>query len=173
MTSSATDQKLVPLSALFADFDGEIAATRRMLERFPSEHADWKPHEKSMTLGRLASHVAELPQFLTSIATKPEFNAKVDSFVRVNERTADGLVQAFDRFAAEARAALDALDPATLDDDWRARSGDQVWVSGQRNQLLRRMGTSHITHHRGQLSVYYRLLGVPVPGMYGPSADEM
>lgn len=163
---------MIPIATLFADLEEELVATRRMLERFPDEHADWKPHEKSATLAQLATHVAELPQFGTAIATLPEWVAGVNKFDRVHARTREEILALHDRSAAIARDALAKLDPAALEHEWKMRMGDKVLVSGQRGPLIRRMLFSHIAHHRGQLSVYYRMLDVPVPGMFGPSADE-
>ena len=163
----------VPLAALFADFDAELALTRRLLERFPEEHADWKPHEKSMTLARLASHVAELPYFGEIIATKPEWNTTADGRVQpLVARTAEELLAGFDARAEKLRAGIRALQADRLGDEWRFRNGDVVFFGGKRGELLRRFFVSHTAHHRGQLSVYYRMLDVPVPGLYGPSADE-
>lgn len=162
----------IPVAMLFADLDTELAATRRMLERFPEEHADWKPHDKSMTLARLATHVAELPHFGTAIALKPEWNVEVDRFERRHGRTRAEILEIHDKAAVVAREALASLDAASLDHEWRMRKGDTVFLSGTRGPLLRRLLFSHVAHHRGQLSVYYRMLGIPVPGMYGPSADD-
>ena len=169
--ASATDT--IPMGMLFVDLEPELAATRKMLERFPSEHADWKPHAKSMSLFELATHVAELPAFGAAIASKPEWVAGVDKFERVMGRTPEELLAILDNAAEVCRRALGALDPQSLDHVWRMRKGDMVFVEGARGLLLRRLLFSHIAHHRGQLGVYYRMLDVPVPGMYGPTADGM
>lgn len=162
----------IPLSVLFADLEEELASTRRMLERFPDEHADWKPHEKSATLAQLATHVAELPQFGSAIASLPEWVVGVNKFDRVHARTRADILAIHEKSAAIAREALGRLDAAAIGHEWRMRMGDKVMFSGARGPLIRRMLFSHIAHHRGQLSVYYRMLGVPVPGMFGASADE-
>ena len=163
---------LIPIATLFADLEEEHANTRRMLERFPDEHADWKPHEKSTTLAALATHVAELPQFGSAIATKAGWTIGVDKFERVHARTRAEILALHDRSADIAREALAALDATSLTHEWQMKAGDKVVFGGPRGPLIRRMLFSHIAHHRGQLSVYYRLLGVPVPGMFGPSADD-
>jgi uncharacterized damage-inducible protein DinB len=170
-TTAAGSSDTIPVAMLFLDLEPELAATRRMLERFPAEHAAWKPHEKSMSLHELATHVAELPGFGAAIAAKPEWVAGVDKFERVLGRTADELLAIHEKAADGCRQALASLDAASLDHVWRMRRGDTVFLEGARGLLLRRLLFSHIAHHRGQLTVYYRMLGVPVPGLYGPSAD--
>jgi uncharacterized damage-inducible protein DinB len=169
MTATTTT---IPVAMLFEDLETELAATRRMLERFPDEHADWRPHAKSATLAELATHVAELPHFGTAIALKPEWNGVVDRFERRHGRTRAEILEIHDRSSEEVRKALASLDAGALGHEWRMRKGDMVFFTGTRGPLLRRMLFSHVAHHRGQLSVYYRMLGVPVPGMYGPSADD-
>ena len=161
----------ISIATLFIDFEPELAATRRMLERFPAEHADWKPHEKSSSLATLATHVAELPRFGAVIATKPEWVVGIDKFDRVHGRTAEELLSIHEKAADVCRQALASLDAASLEHVWRMRKGDAAFLEGPRALLLRRLLFGHISHHRGQLSVYYRMLGVPVPGMYGLSAD--
>lgn len=170
--SNASPAGTVPVTALFADLDEELAATRRLLERFPSEHADWRPHERSMTLGRLANHVAELPSFGRIMAGTPEFDLASTPYTPTTARTAAELLEVFDTRAAELRDVVASLDADALAATWRLRSGEMVFASGPRALLLRRLFVSHTAHHRGQLTVYYRLLGVPLPGMYGPTADE-
>lgn len=170
MTTSATH---VPVSALFADVDEELASTRRLLANFPDEHADWKPHEKSASLIDLAAHIATIPDLGQVIAEQPEWNAAEKPYVPPTARTRDELLALFDEKAEGMRRAISALDASMLDHQWRFRNGDIEYFGGQRGPLLRRFLVSHTAHHRGQLTVYYRMLGVPVPGLYGPSADEM
>lgn len=163
----------IPVSALFADLDVEFAATRKLLERFPDAHADWRPHERSMTLATLAGHVAELPGFGEAIAEAPEFDFARTPYVPPTARTAAELLALFDDSVASMKKTVATLDAEALMATWTLRAGDTVLVSGPRAELFRRLFMSHTAHHRGQLTVYYRLLGVPVPGMYGPTADEM
>jgi uncharacterized damage-inducible protein DinB len=165
-------QGVTPASLLFEDLDAELASTRRLLDRFPDEHADWRPHEKSGTLAQLAAHVAQLPNFGATIAELPELDMATRPPARPTARTRDEILALFDGNAERAKRAIDGLDYAAIDGTWRLRAGEQVYFSGKRGHLLRRFLLSHIAHHRGQLTVYYRLLGVPVPGMYGPSADD-
>ena len=168
---TAADRQL-PSDMLFADLADELAATRRMLERYPDEHADWRPHEKSMSLTELAAHLAELPHFGENIAQHPEFDFAKTPYVAPTARTRGEILELFDVTSAAAHEAIAALDSASLLANWTMRDGDVVYASGPRALYLRRFMISHIAHHRGQLTVYYRLLGVPVPGTYGPSADE-
>ena len=156
----------------FDDLEQELAATRRLLERFPAEHADFKPHEKSMSLAVLASHGATLPTFAQVMLATDEHDFAATPYNPEVGRTAEALVAMHDRAAASVREALAGATPERMGERWRLRAGDQVFIDDRRGKVLRQNLVSHIAHHRGQLTVYYRLLGVPVPGMYGPSADE-
>ncbi len=151
----------------------EFAATRRLLERYPEEHADWKPHEKSMSLVQLASHVADLPEFGRAILQDDDWDFETKPFSNATARTREEILALFEQRAREATAGLEALNGVTADAEWRLRKGDVVFFTGRRRPLVRRWMLYHMAHHRGQLTVYYRLLGIPVPGMFGPSADEM
>ncbi len=164
---------VVPVSALFGDLEDEFAGTRRMLERYPDDQdPTWAPHERSMGLLALAAHVASLPEFARVIAAQAEWNAADQPYVPPAASNRDELLALFDEKAEAARHAIASLDAAAMEDPWRMRNGDIVYFEGRRGALLRRFLISHTAHHRGQLSVYYRMLGVSVPGLYGPSADE-
>ena len=171
-TNTPTTARQLPLDTLFADLGEEFAATRRVLERYPEEHADWRPHEKSMSLAELAAHVASLPHFGEVIARSPVFDFATTPYVPPTARTRAEILELFDSHATAASESIDALDADSLLANWTMRAGETVYASGPRALYLRRFMISHIAHHRGQLTVYYRLLGVPVPGTYGPSADE-
>jgi uncharacterized damage-inducible protein DinB len=160
------------LDSHFDDLEAEFAATRRLLERFPAEHADWKPHEKSMALGALASHVATLPRFAMYMLAADEHDMAAGADRPPVGRTAAELVALFDASSAAARAAVAGAAHERLGDRWKLRMGEHVLLDDRRGKLLRQHLVSHAAHHRGQLTVYYRLLGVPVPGLYGPSADD-
>lgn len=163
----------VPVSALFSDLEDEFYGTRRMLERYPDDQDPaWAPHERSMGLLALAAHVASLPEFARVIAAQSEWNAAEQPYVPPAASNRDELLALFDEKAEAARRAIASLDAAAMEDRWRMRNGDIVYFEGKRGSLLRRFLISHTAHHRGQLSVYYRMLGVPVPGLYGPSADD-
>jgi len=157
------------------DFDVEMASTRRILERVPDEHFDWKPHPKSKTLGELASHVATIIGLQNIVIREDELN-----FLRPGARVLPPaaknraeLLDTFDRTVASVRESLASVaDDATWARPWALRRGEHTIFELPKVSAFRRLGLSHLVHHRGQLTVYLRLLDVPVPGMYGPSADE-
>ncbi len=157
---------------LLLDFDPEIANTRRTLERIPENDPQWKPHEKSMPIGRLALHVARLPQFCTQILTRPELNFATTKFPDLVFESTASLLSELERTSAEAKSHLTAASDDQLRKFWKLSLGDRVIVEGPRMNLYRTMFLNHLVHHRAQLGVYLRLLNIPVPGLYGPSADE-
>lgn len=157
---------------MFADLDAEFAATRRVLERYPQEHGAWKPHEKSMTLEQLARHVAGIPMLARIVLETDEFDRATTSFPTFTASSAAEMVALFERTSAALRDAVNATSAEALGREWKMRAGEQVFVSGQKAALVRRLGLTHLAHHRGQLTVYYRLLGVSVPSTHGPTADE-
>ena len=156
---------------LFADFDHELSTTRRFLERYPVGKGAWRPHEKSRPLGALATHVAAIPDRGRAIVETEELDVATLQ-PRPELESGEELVRFFDTNVAGLRAALAGADLAGLERLWTFRMGGQVLVQEPKRQLLRSMMMSHLIHHRAQLGVYYRLLGVPVPGAYGPTADE-
>jgi len=153
------------------EFDEEIPSTRRMLERVPEASFAWKPHEKSMTLGRLSSHIAELPARCSTIITTEEFVRQPGTAPWAASSTAE-LTQKLDTVSGEARAALVSLRDDQLSAIWSIKMGDRTIASLPRVMALRRVFMDHLIHHRAQLGVYLRLLDVAIPGTYGPSADE-
>lgn len=163
------------VQALLAEFDQEMRTTRRVLERVPDGKLDWKPHPKSMTLGALASHIAEM-------ATWGSITLQTDSldlnppggpgYQPTIHSTRDALVAAFDKNVGAARQALADASESTLGDGWTLLSGGKAYFTLPRAAVLRTFVLNHIIHHRGQLSVYLRENDVPVPSIYGPSADE-
>ncbi len=156
---------------LFGDFEYEVAATRRTLERFPEAHADWRPHAKSRTLAELASHVAGLGGRGADIINNDDRDLATAQRPPVL-RTARELVETFDQGVARSREALKTLDEARVTGTWTLRAGPRVLMQGPRRVMLRTTFLSHMAHHRAQLGVDYRLLDVPVPGVYGPTADD-
>ena len=161
-----------PADVMFGDLASELAATRRVLERVPDGHNDWRPHDKSMSLGRLATHLAELPQLPLLVLTTDELDwAKVPYDPKVLETTAERLA-VFDERAAKMQKELAKADWETIGKTWTMRQGNMIFQQNQKGILIRSAGVSHMAHHRAQLGVYLRLLGVPVPRVYGPSADE-
>ncbi|HEX4810311.1 MAG TPA: DinB family protein [Bryobacteraceae bacterium] len=157
---------------LIEDFDPEIASTRRTLQRIPENDPQWKPHDKSMPIGRLALHVARLPDFCTRILTTPELNLASEKFPDYVFQSTAHLVSELDRTTTEARSRLAAASDEDLQRNWKLSFGDRVIVDAPRMLLYRTMFLNHMVHHRAQLGVYLRLLNLPVPGLYGPSADE-
>lgn len=162
------------LSALLVeDFRDEAAATRRYLERVPEDRFDWKPHEKSMSLAQLAGHLAEAPGWIAGMAEDEFDMASLDEgyapFVPGNRAE---LLEALEKNVAVFEQVVADRDDAFLSADWTMRHGDAVLLSAPRHQAIRRTGIHHWIHHRGQLSVYLRELGVDVPPTYGPTADD-
>jgi uncharacterized damage-inducible protein DinB len=157
---------------ILAELQQEAATTRKMLERVPQDSFGWKPHEKSMALGQLAAHVANLfGTWLQSSLTKDEFDL-ADSKPS-KEETVPAILEAFDRHISEAVEILKTQSDEGLFNIWRLKRGGQVLFEMPRWVVVRSMVINHIIHHRGQLSVYLRLQNVPLPPVYGPTADEM
>ncbi|MBV8513943.1 MAG: hypothetical protein JO260_01460 [Acidobacteria bacterium] len=157
---------------LLIDYDAEIANTRRTLERIPENDPQWKPAEKSMPIGRLALHAARLPEFWSMIITTDELNLATAKFPDLKFQSTAHLLSELERTSAEAKSQLTAASDEQLKGEWRCLFGDREIVKGPRMVLYRTMFMNHLVHHRAQLGVYLRLLGIPVPGLYGPSADE-
>jgi uncharacterized damage-inducible protein DinB len=161
------------MSASFVkEFTQEYAATRRLLERVPDEHFGWKPHDKSMTLGRLASHVAENAELGTWVLTLDELVLDPETYKLFEASNRDDLLKTFDRNVLDARAAMEKVDESALANIWRMKWGGEVVLEMPRMDVLRSFLISHLIHHRGQLTVYLRMKNVPLPQLYGPTADE-
>ncbi len=159
--------------AFIAELKHEAASTKRILERVPEGKFDWKPHQKSMTLGRLTTHVAELPGFLNSILTMDELDFAKGHYKASHAATPEELMQVFQQKLDEVVETLQNTSDEQMNASFTLRSGDHVSATRPRKVAIRSMALNHIIHHRGQIAVYLRLLDVPVPGLYGPSADEM
>lgn len=156
----------------FGDLEQELALTRRLLEALPAGELDYEPHQKSWSLGELAAHVVNLLHWQTGILEDDEFDLEADSERRRAPGTVEELLETFDANAARLREAFSATDEEAFGRPWTLRSGEQVIFTAPRAVIFRSVGLSHLVHHRGQLVVYLRLLDEPVPGLYGPSADE-
>jgi len=156
---------------LLQEFDEEIPGTRKILERVPDANFTWKPHEKSMTLGRLASHIAALPARCATIITTENYVRQPGTTPFLASSSAE-LVSRFDTTTNEARNALASLREDQLSVIWSMKMGDRTMASLPRAMALRRVFMNHLIHHRAQLGVFLRLLDVPIPGMFGPSADD-
>jgi uncharacterized damage-inducible protein DinB len=157
--------------ALIPEFDHEIANTRKTLERVPEDKLSWKPHEKSMSLGHLARHLAEIPSWAAPTIEQDALDM-AGYKPPAEPRTRQEILDIFDQNVKTARASLNKLEDAALGKPWTLKGGDQVYFSMPKGGVLRGFVFSHMIHHRAQLGVYLRLLNVPVPSIYGPSADE-
>jgi len=154
------------------EINKEADSTKKMLERVPAEQFDWKPHEKSMTLKALATHVAHLESWPALVITTDELDFQNNTLERPKINTTQDLVDLSEKGRYESLQALENMDVEKMKDIWTLRNGEQILIELPKIGVLRGMCLNHLVHHRGQLSVYLRLLNVPVPGMYGPSADE-
>jgi len=158
--------------ALIADLEQEADGTRKMLALVPEAKFAWKPHEKSMTLGQLASHVAEAPSWCAGFLEPVMDFAAMKDYRPFAASTNAELRAAFDTNHKKAVAALRGRDDAFLRQTWTMKNGDTVLMTQVRKDAMRTILVHHTIHHRGQLSVYLRLLGVPLPAIYGPTADS-
>lgn len=158
--------------ALLPEYDHEMATTRRLLDRVPEAEFAWKPHEKSMSLGQLSGHLANIPTWCSAVLDATEFDlATADRRPRQPE-SREALLNEFDTKVAAARASLVARTDAELLTPWTLRQGSYEIFTLPRISAIRSFVMNHSIHHRGQLSVYLRLKNVPLPSMYGPTADE-
>ena len=160
-----------PVALLLPDLATELAVTRALLARVPWEKADWKPHAKSMSLGGLAGHVALMPGFMTAMAALDVLEFSPAAFAPPVMNSADDLVAYFDAECTKLHASLAGMDWPRMQGNWKMMAGGRAFIDNSRGFLLRHMGINHLVHHRAQLGVYLRLLDVPIPGSYGPSAD--
>ena len=154
---------------LLPEFDQEMASTRKAIARVPSDKGEFKPHPKSFALGHLTQLVATMPGWITNMATKTELDLAKGSGYSM--QSTESLLATFDNLVAEARAALAAARDAEFQVSWSLKHGDRVLWTAPRRETIRST-INHLIHHRGQLTVYLRLVDVPVPSMYGPTADE-
>lgn len=157
--------------ALLADYDHEMGTTRRLLERLPEDKLAWKPHDKSMSLGGLATHLSHIPHWAGPILNEASFDLVEAPPNQAEHTSRAAILASFDQTRARTRAWMDKSD-AEYNAPWTLKRGGQEMFSVPRVAAFRSFVLHHIIHHRGQLSVYLRLTGVPVPAIYGPSADE-
>jgi len=159
--------------ALLGEFDHEAMNTRKMLERIPDARLGWRPHAKSMTLARLSGHIAEIPGWANVIFGAEEFDmASVESHKPAEPASSKELLELFDRNLVVFRDQATVAGDAKLFTPWHLKQGGKVLSTMPRIAAARGFVLNHALHHRGQLSVYLRLIDVPVPATYGPSADE-
>jgi uncharacterized damage-inducible protein DinB len=160
---------------ILPEFEQEMANTRKTLERVPDEKFDWKPHEKSFSLGGLATHLANIPSWTVNAFEKDELDIAppgAPPFRMEQAKSTADLLAAFDKNVAEARAALTGASDELWFGNWSLLRGGNIIMTLPRAAVMRGFVMSHLIHHRAQLGVYLRLLDVPVPAIYGPSADE-
>jgi uncharacterized damage-inducible protein DinB len=157
---------------LLQDFDTEMKGTRTTLERVPEGNPDFKCHEKSMPMGYLAVHVATLPKFGITILTTDVLDMAVQKFPSMEFESREKLLSDFDALSAEARGILAGATDEHLKKNWKLAWGERVFADAPRSILYRTMFFNHLIHHRAQLGVYLRLNDVPVPSLYGPTADD-
>jgi uncharacterized damage-inducible protein DinB len=150
----------------------EAAGARKALERLPEAQFGWQPHEKSMTAGRLAGHIAEIPRWLGQIVGQHEFFMDPAEFQPNLPRNRTELLKSFDESLKAGTAALKGASDEALMANWKMKTPERTVVDMPRAAVIRAWVLNHLVHHRGQLTVYLRLLGAPVPALYGPSADE-
>ena len=160
------------IDPVLAELAHEAATTRRLLDRVPERHLAWKPHEKSMTLGRLATHIAEIPGWVGSIVEKDEFDIGAGGYVPPTIDRVPEIVAMFDRSVAAATETLKRQSNDRLLAKWQLKKKGQLVVEMPRMGMIRTLLMNHLIHHRGQLSVYLRLQNVALPSIYGPTADE-
>lgn len=160
------------IDGLLKEMEQEANTTRKMLSRIPDDKFDWKPHEKSMPIKRLSAHLAELPGWAAMALTQDELDFdNPGAYERQEAHSQDELMPYFEKTLARGKAELAKATPEQLEEKWVLRKGDQILAEYDREGVIR-MAYNQIVHHRAQLGVYLRLLNVPIPGSYGPSADE-
>jgi uncharacterized damage-inducible protein DinB len=159
-------------ASLLPEFDQEMATSRKVIERMREDKYDWAPHEKSMKAGRLASHIAEMTTWGTIAVNQDSLDLGAGDHQPFNAASRAELLEAFDKNVAECRKALEGASDEELMKPWSLKNGDQTILTVPKIAVIRSFVLNHIIHHRGQMSVYLRLTGTPVPSIYGPSADE-
>ena len=171
MATTANISTVPLISTLLCDLDGELASTRRILERYPDGKGSWQPHPKSRTIGQLAAHVAALPGLGTWIITTETLEATTRPPLPELDKASE-LVAFFDARAQDFRTALSSADDSLLDQSWSLTARGRAFIDLPKREALRIVFMNHMIHHRAQLGVYFRLLDIPVPILYGPTADE-
>jgi uncharacterized damage-inducible protein DinB len=155
--------------ALLPEFDQEMATTRRLLERVPTEKGTWKPHPKSFSLGHLTQLVSGMPSWITNAVTQTSLD--LGGYPGYSYEKTEDLLKLFDKYVAEARKAIASAKDSDFQVMWSLKNGSQVFFTAPRAVIVRQT-INHLVHHRGQLTVYLRLIDVPIPSIYGPTADE-
>jgi uncharacterized damage-inducible protein DinB len=161
---------MAKIDAILMEMDQEALATRRLLERIPEDKLTWRPHTKSWSLGQMALHIAGIPGGVSKMVPLDDY--EVPTFSQTEAASRTELLDTFEQGLATAREILSALDDEALAKPWTLRGNGRAIMTVPRGELIRSILLNHYYHHRGQLTVYLRLLNVPIPSIYGPSADE-
>jgi uncharacterized damage-inducible protein DinB len=159
------------IPVLVKEMESEAATTRKMLQRVPAGKFSWQPHVKSMTLQRLATHVAELPTWVSMTLNTSELDFAASEYKPFLVNSTEELLGYFEKSLEEGKARLQSATEAELEESWTLRNGDIIYFTSPKIEMIR-TSFCQIVHHRAQLGVYLRLLDIPIPGSYGPSADE-
>lgn len=163
---------MLVIPMLLKELDEEAQTTRKMLSRVPTDKFDWQPHPKSMKMKELATHIADLPSWVSLGLNTDELDFATAEYNPEDVSDTDQLVDFFERQLAGGKADLEKAEEAQLSEPWILRSGDTIHWRATRGEMVRH-AYAQMIHHRAQLGVYLRLLNIPIPGSYGPSADEM
>jgi len=160
------------ISIFLSDLNRESETTRKMLSRIPNDSFDWKPHPKSMSIRQLAGHIAELPTWIPMVLTTNELDFAANPYTQPEISNTADVMALFEKSPIDGRSELKESNESILSELWTLRDGDQVYSVEPKSDVIR-MTLNQIVHHRAQLGVFLRLLDIPIPGSYGPSADEM
>jgi uncharacterized damage-inducible protein DinB len=160
------------IDPLLKELEQEAQTTRKMLERVPTEYFNWQPHKKSMTIQRLATHIAELPGWVTMAVTTDGLDFADNPYQQEEVGNTTELLDYFERSLADGRSHLQTVKEETLAETWTLRNGEEIYQVATKGEIIR-IAYCQIVHHRAQLGVFLRLLDIPIPGSYGPSADEL
>lgn len=160
------------IKLFLTEMQKESVTTRKMLSCIPDDKYDWKPHEKSMNIRQLSTHIAELPTWISMVITTTELDFATSPYEPKNLSKTSDLLELFESSLADGRSRLEKATEDQLLDNWTLRNGKDIYDVSQKHEVIR-MTFSQIVHHRAQLGVFLRLLNIPIPGSYGPSADDM
>jgi len=163
---------MTQIALIQKELENEAITTRKMLALVPAEKFDWKPHPKSMVMMNLATHIAELPTWVSMVLNTDELDFAVDEYKPVIVKDNAELMELFEKSLEDGLSLLDDSKEELLAKTWTLRMGQQILTTGSKADMIRQ-SLSQVIHHRAQLGVYLRLLDIPIPGSYGPSADEM
>lgn len=160
------------IQTFLKELDQEATTTRKMLALIPDDQYQWKPHEKSMSIQQLATHIAELPGWVNMVLNTSELDFAAAPYSPKDIGSTADLLDLLDKSLADGKASLETAKEENLAEPWTLRNGETIYSTSPKGEVIR-MSFSQIIHHRAQLGVYLRLLNIPIPGSYGPSADDM